>query len=63
MLDRWTDVARKWAAGESPAGFPYVADPAPVQPRETYVFFIAAAKERNPAAAMALIERLGSGGA
>jgi uncharacterized protein YecE (DUF72 family) len=57
-LDRWVDVARGWADGESPPGFPYVAEPAPVQPRDTYVFFIAAAKERNPAAAMAFIERL-----
>jgi uncharacterized protein YecE (DUF72 family) len=57
-LDRWADVARQWAAGASPAGFPYVAEPAPVRPRDTYVFFISAAKERNPAAAMALIERL-----
>ena len=57
-LDRWAGVARQWAAGESPGGFPYVAEPAPARPRDTYVFFIAAAKERNPAAAMALIERL-----
>ncbi len=57
-LDRWAGVAREWAAGESPAGFPYVAEPAPTQARDTYVFFISAAKERNPAAAMALIERL-----
>ncbi|HEY1604793.1 MAG TPA: DUF72 domain-containing protein [Allosphingosinicella sp.] len=57
-LDRWANVARGWAAGESPAGFPYVTDLAPVTPRDTYVFFIAAAKERNPAAAKALIERL-----
>jgi uncharacterized protein YecE (DUF72 family) len=57
-LDRWADIARQWAAGESPAGFPYAADPAPARPRDTYVFFISAAKERNPAAAMALIGRL-----
>ena len=57
-LDRWAGVARQWAAGDSPAGFPYVADPAPATPRDTYVFFIAAAKARNPAAAKALIERL-----
>jgi uncharacterized protein YecE (DUF72 family) len=50
--------AQAWARGESPAGLPYVAPPAPVQPRDTYVFFISAAKERNPAAAIALIERL-----
>jgi uncharacterized protein YecE (DUF72 family) len=57
-LDRWADVARQWAGGESPAGFPYVAEPAPARPRDTYVFFISAAKERNPAAAMALMERV-----
>ena len=57
-LDRWTAMARQWAAGESPAGFPYIAEPAPPQPRDTYVFFIAAAKDRNPAAAMALMSRL-----
>ena len=57
-LDHWAEIARGWAAGESPPGLPYVADPAPVRPRETYVFFISGAKERNPAAAMALIERL-----
>ena len=57
-LDRWAEVTRAWASGESPAGLPYVAEPAPVRPRETYVFMISGAKERNPAAAMALMERL-----
>jgi uncharacterized protein YecE (DUF72 family) len=57
-LDRWADVARGWSRGESPSGLPYNADPPPPAPRETYVFFISGAKERNPAAAMALIERL-----
>jgi uncharacterized protein YecE (DUF72 family) len=57
-LARWAGVAGEWAAGGSPAGFPYVADPAPKRPRETYLFVISGAKERNPAAARALIERL-----
>jgi uncharacterized protein YecE (DUF72 family) len=57
-IDRWAAVARSWAAGENPPGLPYIAEPAPVQPRETYIFFISGAKERNPAAAQALIERL-----
>ena len=57
-LDGWASIARSWAAGESPPGLPYNADPAPVQPRETYVFFISGAKERNPAAAQELIARL-----
>jgi uncharacterized protein YecE (DUF72 family) len=57
-LDRWAEVAKGWARGESPAGLPYVCEPAPVRPRDTFVFFISGAKLRNPAAAMALIERL-----
>jgi uncharacterized protein YecE (DUF72 family) len=57
-LNRWADIAKAWERGESPGGFSYVSGPAPVQPRDTYIFFISAAKERNPAAAMALIDRL-----
>lgn len=58
VLDRWRDVSRKWAAGDSPDGLPYVADPAPVRPRDTFIFMINGAKVRAPQAAMALIERL-----
>jgi uncharacterized protein YecE (DUF72 family) len=57
-IDRWASIARSWAVGESPPGLPYNSEPAPVRPRETYVFFISGAKERNPAAAQALMERL-----
>ncbi|MFL6846043.1 MAG: DUF72 domain-containing protein [Allosphingosinicella sp.] len=57
-LDRWAEVAKAWARGESPAGFPYVAEAPPARARETYVFFISGAKVRNPAAAEALIGRL-----
>jgi uncharacterized protein YecE (DUF72 family) len=42
-LDGWAAKAEKWAAGG----------------RDVYLFFIGAAKERNPAAARAVIERLG----
>jgi uncharacterized protein YecE (DUF72 family) len=57
-LDRWAEVAKGWARGESPSGLPYASEPAPVTPRETYVFVISGAKVRAPAAAKALIERL-----
>lgn len=57
-LDGWANTARGWAAGGSPAGLPYVAGPAPGDPRETFVFFINGAKVRAPAGAMALIERV-----
>lgn len=57
-LDRWAEVAKGWARGESPEAFPYVAKAPGPRPREAYVFFISGAKERNPAAAEALIGRL-----
>ena len=57
-LDRWADTAKAWARGESRVGFPYLSSSAPTGPRETYIFFISGAKERNPLAARALIERL-----
>ena len=57
-LDKWAGVAKAWARGESPAGFPYVARAPAPKPRETYMLFISGAKLRNPAAAEALIARL-----
>jgi uncharacterized protein YecE (DUF72 family) len=42
-LDAWAQQAKAWAAGD----------------REVFVFFISGAKVRAPAAAMALIERVG----
>jgi len=58
-IDKWTDVARTWAAGGRPEGLPYVTEQAPPkQPRETFVFFIHGGKVRAPAAAQALIARL-----
>ena len=58
-LDRWAEVVKGWAAGESPAGLEHVSDaPAEARPRDVFAFFISGAKERNPLAAMALRERL-----
>ena len=58
-LARWTEIAQAWSRGESPPGLPYAAaEPAPMQPRDTYVFMIAGAKVRAPQGAMALMERL-----
>lgn len=60
-LDRWTDMARQWAAGKSPAGLDYAAwEPAESDARDVFVFMINGAKVRAPAAAQALLERLGS---
>jgi uncharacterized protein YecE (DUF72 family) len=57
-LKRWAEVAKSWARGESPEGFAYAAEPEPPRAREVFVFFVSGAKERNPAAAEALIQRL-----
>jgi uncharacterized protein YecE (DUF72 family) len=57
-LERWADIARAWSRGQTPAGLPTVAEPAAPAPRDTYIFMIAGAKVRAPAAAMALLERL-----
>ena len=62
-LARWAARARAWASGGEPGDLPRVA-PAPAgkgMAREVFVFFISAAKERNPAAAMALHARLARG--
>jgi uncharacterized protein YecE (DUF72 family) len=57
-LDHWAAVAKDWAAGGSPEGLPYVADPAPKKLRDTFIFMINGAKVRAPAAAQALIARI-----
>ncbi len=58
-LDRWAMHARDWAAGRDIPSLPHVAAvQAPTTPRDVFVFFIGAAKHRNPAAAMALQSRI-----
>lgn len=61
-LDEWSARAKTWAAGGAPQDLPYVvpASQSKVKkPRDVFVFFIHEAKVRAPAAAMALIERVG----
>lgn len=55
-LQAWAQRARTWAAGGEPDDLPRVSPQpaAAASRREVFVFFISAAKERNPAAAMAL---------
>ncbi|WAH65889.1 DUF72 domain-containing protein [Xanthomonas hortorum] len=61
-LARWAERIQAWRRGEDPADLPHIdAEPqAKAAPREVFVFCISAAKERNPAAAMALLQTLGS---
>jgi len=59
QLDEWARIAKSWAAGHAPEGLSYLAAKQPAsQRRDVYLFMISGAKVRNPAAAMALIERL-----
>jgi uncharacterized protein YecE (DUF72 family) len=56
-LDAWTQRARCWAAGGEPADLPRVLPASASEdlpPRDVFIYFISAAKERNPAAAQAL---------
>lgn len=58
-LDAWAARARALAAGRGLDDLAApVAGPAAEVPREVFLFVISGEKERNPAAAMALIDRL-----
>ena len=59
-LDAWAERFRLWSAGGEPKDVPRAhPDPAPpANRRDCFVYFISGAKERAPAAAQALLERL-----
>jgi uncharacterized protein YecE (DUF72 family) len=58
-LDRWAERLRALAAGE-PTDLDAVTPAADGTPRDVFVYLISGHKLRNPAAAMALIERVGA---
>jgi uncharacterized protein YecE (DUF72 family) len=59
-LDAWAARARSWHEGGEPQDLPRVSPEsrAAVKQRDVFIYFISAAKARNPAAAMALQGRL-----
>jgi len=57
-LDQWAVRAGLWASGDTPGDLPHLGAPPKAEKRDVFLFFISGAKERNPAAAQALIERL-----
>ncbi|MFC4257155.1 DUF72 domain-containing protein [Altererythrobacter xixiisoli] len=59
-LTRIANLCRAWHAGEAPADLPYRGDPAESagRPGDVFAFLINGAKERAPAAAMALAKLL-----
>jgi uncharacterized protein YecE (DUF72 family) len=58
-LDAWAGHARTLASGGAPAALGRIAEPAEPGRRDVFAFFISGEKVRNPAAAAALIARLG----
>jgi uncharacterized protein YecE (DUF72 family) len=59
-LDGWAAAARTWAQGGEPADLPRLeAAKDQGAPRDVFVFFINGAKEKTPAAATGLLQRLG----
>ncbi len=60
-LDTWAARVRTWAAGGVPKDLEtFAREPAAVARRDVFLYVISGAKTRNPAAAMALTERLRS---
>jgi uncharacterized protein YecE (DUF72 family) len=59
-LDAWAGRARLWADGAEPDDLPRVQPATAKQsaPRDVFLYFISAAKQRNPAAAIALQRRV-----
>jgi len=56
-LNKWAERARDWESGTTPT-LPLLAPPAPKVKRKVFLFVISGAKERNPAAAQAIIAAL-----
>lgn len=58
-LAQWAQRVDRWQRGNDVPELPHIAAPiAAARPRDVFVYFISAAKERNPAAAMALLRHL-----
>lgn len=57
-IKTWASRARDWAAGKAPDGLPALGPPAKPTKTDVFIYFIAGAKERNPAAAQALLKEL-----
>ncbi len=62
-MDAWAARARTWASGGAPADLAWVANGTPKKaPRDVFLYVISGFKASNPAAATALIERIGDPG-
>jgi uncharacterized protein YecE (DUF72 family) len=61
-LDQWAERLQAWAKGGAPADLPLVDEKnkPKAAPRDVFAYFIHEGKVRAPAAAMAMIERVGN---
>ena len=60
-LDAWAERAKIWAGGNEPADLPRVVnlqEPKATTKRDVFIFMISGAKERAPAAARGLLDRI-----
>jgi uncharacterized protein YecE (DUF72 family) len=58
-LTKWVERAKEWAEGKAPKGLETFGTHKPDgKPRDVFLYVISGHKVRNPAAAMAMIERL-----
>lgn len=58
VLKKWAQRAKDWEKGESPKTSMLLAPPAPKKKRDVFLFVISGAKEKNPAAAKAILAAL-----
>jgi uncharacterized protein YecE (DUF72 family) len=57
-IRKWAARAKAWEKGDGPKDLALVAKPAAKKPRDVFLFVISGAKEKNPAAAQAIIAAL-----
>ncbi|MBV9813815.1 MAG: DUF72 domain-containing protein, partial [Acetobacteraceae bacterium] len=57
-LDRWAERLTALAQGRALDGVSLLAEPSEPTPRDVFAYVISGHKERNPAAAMALLQRV-----
>jgi uncharacterized protein YecE (DUF72 family) len=57
-IRKWAEAAKAWSEGKVADGLPTFGKPAKPAKTDVFIYFIAGAKERNPAAAQALLKAL-----
>jgi uncharacterized protein YecE (DUF72 family) len=58
-IKKWAERAQDWSQGKAPSDLPAAGKAAKPAKTDVFLYFISGAKERNPAAAMALLKVLG----